>query len=248
VGKRGPKAARAQDIYFFANEFYWEFRAIAEGTSRWTVDRLRFEKSVLNIQDLQLSGEKNAEIAQTVDEEIRTGTLDAAGQANRVQILKQDHLFMSRENARFAAVEDTRRQVKVPGEPDVVHKLLSAKSATQIRQICSDAFTFVNFEVEPGVSRQVRVANWPIPSGSMMPEYLSRYADQVIAAIEDSRFPRSKRPTNELKQLWFLARALAGAVHGIQPRTAINLVGSTRPEALFEESRAAKSARKRRSR
>jgi hypothetical protein len=67
--------------------------------------------------------------------------------------------------------------------------------------------------------------------------------------LKDPRFPRCDvklRPTNRLKQFWFLSRALAGAAFGYRTRTSINLVGSLRPEQTFEESHAAKPVRRQR--
>ena len=106
-----------------------------------------------------------------------------------------------------------------------------------------------NFEIEPGVIKRVEVPAWPIPPGSPFPGYLSQYAEQYAQALRDPRFPRcdvSTRPSSQLKQFWFLSRALAGALFGVSTRTAINLVGSLRPEQAFEESRGAKAARRQR--
>lgn len=74
---------------------------------------------------------------------------------------------------------------------------------------------------------------------------MSQFAEEFVEAKRDPRYPRSNRPSNQLKQLWFLSRALAGAVYGVKTRTAINLVGSMRPERVFHESRDGKPARKR---
>lgn len=126
----------------------------------------------------------------------------------------------------FEAAQASMKQLKVAGEPDVVRALMRAKSADRVRRICRDS------------------ANWPIPLGSALPHYLSEYAEEFVAAANDSRFPRSNRPSNQLKQFWFLARALAGAVYGVSARTAINLVGSMRPEEAFAELRDAKPRRR----
>jgi hypothetical protein len=98
-------------------------------------------------------------------------------------------------------------------------------------------------------TRDVEIPAWPIPVGSTFPGYLAQYAEQYVAALHDPRFPQcnvASRPSTKLKQFWFLSRALAGALFGITTRTAINLVGSLRPEQLFEESRDAKLRRKQR--
>jgi hypothetical protein len=75
-------------------------------------------------------------------------------------------------------------------------------------------------------------------------ECLSSHADQFIEAKNNRRFPGSDRPSNRDKQIWFLSRALAGAVHGIAARTAINLVGSKTPKAAFADSNSARATRK----
>ena len=70
-----------------------------------------------------------------------------------------------------------------------------------------------------GETRLVVASKWPISVTSPLPMYLSQYADEFIAAKKDPRFPRSGRPTSQLKQFWFLSRVLAGALYGIKPRT-----------------------------
>ncbi len=139
------------------------------------------------------------------------------------------------------------RLVKVSAERDVVERLLKATRPAQIVDICKDAFTTREFEDEYGTVRKIRVPhNWPISGESKLPSSLSKHAAEFIAAKNDPRFPKSSRPTNLLKQLWFLSRALAGAVQGIKTRTAINLIGAMRPEESFELSRGAKRKRSKR--
>jgi hypothetical protein len=155
-------------------------------------------------------------------------------------------MWAIREGGLILAQEASRKRLPVPAQPDVLRALMGAKTPAQVRDICKGAFVRRKVEVvdpitsKPAGYRDVEIRNWPIASGSMFPRHLSQYAEQFIVAKQDSRFPHSSRPTNLLKQLWFLSRALAGAVFGIQTRTAINLVGSKRPEQIFEESRAAK--------
>lgn len=91
--------------------------------------------------------------------------------------------------------------------------------------------------------------NIDIRQVSVLPLYLSEHAVEFVAALNDPRYPlASVRPTTRLKQLWFLSRALAGAIFGVKTRTAINLVGSRRPEQTFEDARAAEPTRRKKKR
>src|SRR5579872_3091782 len=126
---------------------------------------------------------------------------------------------------RQAAIE-AQKEIKLPGEPDVIKVLLDPNTTPeQIREVCKDAVMPRTVTIG-SETRIVEVSAWPIPSGDPFPTYLAQFAEQYVDALSDPRFPRSDRPSSRLKQFWFLSRALAGALYGISPRTAINLVGS----------------------
>ena len=146
-----------------------------------------------------------------------------------------------KENVRHLA----DKEIEIPGRPDVLKALLNASTARQVRNICHDAYVQKVVEIQPGVFENIKTPNWPINAISPLPSCLEHYAEQFVRAKRDPKYPRSNRPSTLLKQLWFLSRALAGAVFRESPRTSINLVGSMRPEELFEESGAAKPKRKR---
>ncbi len=178
--------------------------------------------------------------------EIEAKRLKEAERTRWVRDRDDSWLLAIRQDFRQRAGEEATRQLKVPGETEIITQLLEAETPDQVRKICEDASTQVNCEIAPGIFKELTLLNWPIPAGSPLPGYLSQYASEFIAARKDARFPRSTdRPTCRLKQLWFLSRALAGALYGISARTAINLVGSMRPEQIFEESRDGKPARRR---
>jgi len=186
-----------------------------------------------------------------VEEEIQKGQLDASRREERLSYIADSERWARLEDRRQDAERQARKEIKVPGQLDVIEALLNPKTTPeQVRELCKDAtMSRKNVEVEVGVFRNVEVSAWPIPPGSPLPIYLSQYAEQYIAALNHPRFPRcdvSKRPTNCLKQFWFLSRALAGAVCGVKTRTAINLVGSLRPEEMFREARDGKPARRHR--
>jgi len=188
------------------------------------------------------------------DRRIRESVADAIQRGQVGPAQKKAWMTQAREGQKLANrsslmwhVERLATSVKkIPGEPEVLEDLLSAGTPERIREICEDAHIVTTIETAPGVFREVQMPNWPLPYGSLLPVYLSEHADAFIAAKSDSRYPKSERTSSRLKQLWFLSRALAGASFNISTRTAINLVGSTRPEEVFEGSRAARPRRKRR--
>jgi hypothetical protein len=243
-----PQKADAGTLYSFAHQFYWDFRTLAEGRSRKGFDRELFEKLSAEIRnkELYLTEEQKARIAALAEEEIASGRLQESQKAGWLRNAEDSQLAVLRYHYERLAADKATRQLRVPGEPDVIADLLSADKPEEIKSICDDAYITRSVEVQPNVFRDLKICNWPISIGSMLPSYLSQYAFEFIAARKDPRFPKSNsRPTSRLKQLWFLSRALAGALFGVTTRTAINLVGSMRPEKIFEESRAAKPARTR---
>lgn len=235
-------------LYAFAHQFYWDFRRLDEGSFRWRHDRKKFERLAAEAEaDMQLSDEQKTRARETTEEEIRLGHLSEDKREERIREIEEAQLSATREWLGYLVAGDALKKLRIPGEPQVVDALLNADSPDQVRQICDDAFITVDREVKPGVTREIKVRNWPISSGSVLPMYLSQYAADFIAAMTARRFPKStQRPSSRLKQLWFLSRALAGALFGITARTAVNLVGSLRPEEMFHESRDGKPARRQR--
>ena len=246
MGAGRPKRADAGLLYGFAHIFYWDLKTVAEGIYRVYVDKPKLERLTREAEATQLSEEQLAVVNQQVLKEIQTGQLPAGDKAQRLHDLTANLLFDVKFAEHNTAADLSRKTLRVPGEPDMIAQLLNATRPEHIVEICKDAFTMRRVEIEPGVVREVRVPNWPISGGSELPMYLSKYAPVLIEAKNDPRFPKSTRPSTRLKQLWFVSRALAGAIFGLTTRTAINLVGSMRPDEMFHESRDGKPARKQR--
>ena len=245
-----PKMADAGTLYAFAHQFYWDFRRLSEGHVRWVHDQEEYERTVkeLDTPDLALSPRQKLALAKAVREDVAAGRLAEAEKVARLKELGIMNLQLTRQSLHREVEESTRKPVKVPGKPEMIEALLRAQTPEAVRAICGDAFVRRSVEVAPGVTKEVNWPNWPnwpISAGSVLPEYLAEHALQFIAAKSDFRFPKStSRPSSQLKQLWFLSRALAGALYGVSVRTSVNLVGGKRPDEIFEESRAAKSSRR----
>ena len=232
-------------MYAFAHQFYWDFRRLAEGTRRWRFDAKKYQQLTEGLDGIQLiDDEDRARHQQIVDEEIRTERLAPSQREERLRDIEGSELLVRRMSYRQEAAAEAEKEIKVPGEEDVVNVLLDRNTTPeQIRELCKEAFMTRMF-----MGREIEVLAWPLPPGSPLADYLSQYAEQFVAALRHPRFPAcdvSNRPSTRLKQFWFLARALAGALFGVSTRTAINLVGSLRPEETFKASRDAKPERKR---
>jgi hypothetical protein len=184
-------------------------------------------------------------IRENFERDLRDGRLAPTDKKEWLRQARDGQTIANRFSLQTRAHELALVPKKIPGEPEVVEALLAASTPEQVREICRDAYATATIEIEPGVSREVEVPNWPLPYGSVLPMYLSQYAEAFIAAKHDRRYPQSERASSRLKQLWFLSRALAGALFNVSTRTAINLVGSSRPEEVFERSGAARPRRRR---
>lgn len=244
MGAGRKRLADPGTLYTFAHQFYWDFRRLAEGRTRWVRDEAKIQEFKRERKSLNIP----KEAADRVEEEILAGALPASRRQQRRRELEY-HLASVLPLWPFIEQEDSMKEVKIPGEPEVIKELLNpAISPARIRELCASATMKRSIEIEPGIKKEIDYPAWPIPVGSTFPTYLSQYAEQFVSALNDSRYPRcdvSIRPSNRLKQFWFLSRSLAGALYGVKTRTAINLVGSLRPEEAFKESRGAKPVRKR---
>ena len=242
-----PKNADSGTLYTFAHQFYWDLRRISEGYVRWVYDKEAYESAVKEIDtaDLALTHDQKVALARSVREDIKAGRLAEAERIPRLKERGISNLLVTREWLHLEVGELTRKQVQVPGKPEVIEALLRAETPEAVRAVCADAFVLRSVEIAPGVTKELTMSNWPISAGSVLPGYLAEYAPQFIAAKSDSRFPQStSRPSSRMKQLWFLSRALAGALYSVSVRTSINLVGGMRPDEIFEGSRSAKSSRR----
>lgn len=243
-----PSRVEPGTLYTFAHQFYWDFRRIAEDGVRWELDKEMHTQILSEVEALnELDVGQKLALVRAVNTEIVQGRLAPGEKIARLRELGGENLRVTREYFRGLAGELAQKQVTVPGRPEIIKSLFDATTPQEVRRICDGAFVRKPYEVQPGVIKEVTIPDWPI-SNSVFPMYLSQYAAEFIAAKSDKRFPVSGRPTSQLKQFWFLSRALAGALFGESVRTSINLVGSIRPEESFQESRNAKLSRKRKKR
>lgn len=210
-------------LYWYATHFYWDLKNLQEGRGwRAAVNWSEREKLTREAEESsRLTPDEIAELEKRVDDQIQQWNLPASSRDSQLEYVKGEIEEHRRLAGQTDASEASEKWVKVPGDPEIIERLLRARTPDQVRKLCADAFIPVNGIMRP---------NWPISGESKLPSSLSRYASEFIEAKNDPRFPKSGRPTGRIKQIWFLSRALSGAMHGLKTRTAINLIGSVRPD------------------
>jgi hypothetical protein len=107
--------------------------------------------------------------------------------------------------------------VNLPAEPGTVTALLKARTVKEVRTICRNS---------------AWMAKQPT---SYLTLCLPKVAEQLLHAKNDPHYPSSERVSSIDKKFWFLARALAGAIYGLSPRRAINIIGPGQPGQIFEK-------------
>jgi hypothetical protein len=244
-----PRKIDPGTLYTFAHQFYWDFRRLSEGKVRWRFNEKRYQTLRTELEKMPLIDDADrAHHREIAEQEIARGELDPRKKTERLRDIEDAEVRARKDFYHHEAVLAARDELRVPGESDVIEVLLNPRTTPQeIRELCKESLMTRIFKIG-NETREVEVAAWPIVVGSTLPTYISEYAEQYVAALNDPRFPScdvSDRPSSRLKQFWFLSRALAGALYGVRTRTAINLVGSLRPEESFEESRDAKPSRRR---
>jgi len=105
---------------------------------------------------------------------------------------------------------------RIPAEADTVTALLNARTVEEVRE---------------AHHKSAWMAKQPY---SYLTRYLPELAEQFLKAKCARRYPKSDRPSSIQKKFWFLACALAGAMHGLSARRAVNIVGPGKPGEIFD--------------
>ena len=249
-------------LSMLARKFYFEFLALRDGGSRRQFDykcyrRLTDDLDSINIK-LSKSGLRIVELV--VEERIRSGRTKVTERDDELLKLQTSALAGLKLFWRGMAADEAMKTHWFKPEPETVNALLAAESPMQVCEICAGAFTYfvynpATLENEP-LNPEDKIAistwppardEWPLPEmddeltnemGPTLADALNSHAEQFIAAKKDRRYPKSvSRPTSQAKRLWFVSVALAGAVRGLEVRTAIDALGATRPDEEPQQRR-----------
>src|SRR6266436_2167710 len=189
MGAGRPQKADPGTLYAFAHQFYWDFRRLLEGGVRWRVDKKAAEQLTSELErDVQLNEEQKARAEQVAEEEVRSGLIKEAEKEARRRDIEDSQLTVTRDWLQRLAIEKSTRELRIPGEPEVIESLLDPNTTPeQIRVLCKGAF--MKRTVRLGSeTREVDFPAWPIPPGSAFPTYLSEFAEDYVLALHDPRF------------------------------------------------------------
>src|SRR2546425_841547 len=117
-----PQKVDPGTLYTFAHQFYWDFRRIAEGRHRLKFDQHEYERLIAQPNRIieyspQARVRLQGRIQAQVEKEIRTERLRPMHRQNRLRELEWED---SRGIREFMAREAAVKQIKVPGEGDVI--------------------------------------------------------------------------------------------------------------------------------
>ena len=109
-----------------------------------------------------------------------------------------------------------RMELEFEDEHALWKRLLNATTPEEIQAVCDESPYWLN----------------PQRGAILFHDVLSGNANSFLAAKQDRRFPKSDRPTNQGRQIRFLARSMAGITVGISIRTAQDLLAKTEKEKI----------------
>jgi hypothetical protein len=230
VGLRGPTGVDKRTLRLFANLYYQDFLALAEGRIHKGLNYEQLHDDFDRLKGLRLSTDDLEKACGKADREIQEGRVGADKREMIANDFTYIHYMSVDATLRAQAVENARVDTQLPEMCGVLQRLEGAKTPEDVGAICKEAFRIDRQEVRAGELKEISIAVWPIEPDSQFPIYLSIHAQQFLEAKNKPKFPKSDRPSSRRKRIWFYACALAAAVQGLKTRTAINLLGQNPPE------------------
>lgn len=218
MGARGPQGVPQETLLSSA----MEVRDLFKNLTRQRFDQRLYGRRrdrILSSPFSPLTAREAAALERRIDE---------LHVANLTPKERDERILMAEDQAKADAnlrkldrqIRRSKRQA-VPDGEQILNELFSAATKKRLIEICKRRLppSWIG-EVNPTtllVVKRVKVYN---PLGKL----LIANAGKFIAAKTDSRFPGSSRASSYDKRIWFIARVLAGAIHGLTIRTAIDRI------------------------
>src|SRR6266481_647574 len=94
-----PRMADSGTLYSFAHLFYWDFRRLVEGYSRWKYDEAEYKalETEINSHNIQLGKEQKMALAKAVRKEIAEGSIPEANRTPRLRELGEANIIVTRD-------------------------------------------------------------------------------------------------------------------------------------------------------
>jgi hypothetical protein len=240
MGKRGPRPIAHQDLYRAAVAFYRDFRELAGLEWRRFFDRKLYDFLKRELKPLGLTDEQTTKFRKR-EEMICNGRLTQAEREEKFRELERDMGMAIDFRTYDSAFEISMIKIQRNANPDALLDLLAATTAERVREVCETQLSSDPLEtidpimlVNPGhfVNRRPRKRPKVLSDFAQSIHY---YAEQFIAAKNHRKFPNGRtRKSTLLEKLWFLSRALAGAIYTREVGTVLNLIPSTRPDQITD--------------
>lgn len=216
MSKRGPRPVPSKGLRRVVRQIHDDLKELDSGRRQF--DRkyyLALKKNALETYP-PLSQEAQTEFDEQVAQ-IRDANLSDAQKRRRIDNLQD----WTKAGLAMPGIDKAARASykRTAHRREVIDALLEAETVAQVREICEAGFRiFVYPTFDPILMRTTSVTI----ERELLGEVLIQHAESFLAGKQERKFPKSSYAGNRGKQLWFLARVLAGAVYGIKPRTSID--------------------------
>lgn len=212
-------------MLFFAQMFYADLYSMRSDARQLVMNHERINRRVAAVPERKLfTHEDWKTVVKNVDERIDRGELHQWERSKAQKHAKAGMVELARYVYRINLYSQKSMIKTQVYRGDILAKLLGAETVRDVRRVCGKLYldgSGKDAHFEAATSQRL---GWPLRAGSPLPGYLCKYSETFIAAKTHPRYPKSHRPSTQLKQLWFLARALSGALFGVSTRTALNLM------------------------
>jgi len=228
MGKRGRRPTNGAALYEAASELYFNFQRLAGYTEEWSFDGTSYER--LKKKKFELSDAEKTKFERR-EEMIRAARLTPAERHERLLKLERDMEWSKFDKTLNFAYERSRKKSPRFAKPHFIRDLFVATTPERVREIVEATLPSTFHVLKPTVDG-FNKGRWMVLRSDFS-QTLHYFAETFIAAKNHPRFPRGRvRRSTMQEQFWFISRAIAGAVHGIGIRSAIELVGAGRPEEV----------------
>ena len=110
-----PQQVSPQLLYTVAQQFYGDFRRLAEGRSRRRPDEEKYRQLIDKWENIQFFGDDDKKRhKEIVDRAIQTGRLEVTRKEERLREIEDYEISANRDLYRISAAKASMKQLKIP--------------------------------------------------------------------------------------------------------------------------------------